>query len=408
MNDKKKIKNTTIVKFLQVSRSFAPKFVETNQSDLILFGEDNQLPYLLTDLYGSVSLHKGIIKKKINMIMAQGLGIDYENPKANKTIEFFENINELETFEDLFYKVVTDYVIYGGSYLQIIWSKDGKSVNKVYHMPFETMRLGKADDNGVVQEYFYNSDRTKQGKYKKYTKPSQLVSFPALGSEDKDVPQIYYIKNYEASSFYYGLPDYSSALTDLDTFRSISEFHNANIHNGMQPSYMIMFKGPVPSPEKQDIIIEQIKNKHKGIDNAGKPLIFFLDNEDVPTLETIDASEIDRMYQELYKTTQSNIITAHQIPRVLANVATEGGLGSGKEYIDAEIIFNRSYIQPVQDFLLKKVNIIFEINDLIPLEIYKVEPDLTIYSIDELLKLYTSDEVKELLGLPNKKEENNE
>lgn len=383
----KKAKNTSIVKFVQIVRDFAPKFTETSFNDTITFGEDNKLPYLLTDLYGSVSLHKGIIQKKQNMIKAKGLYIDEDEANFQKTLDWFENVNPSETFEDLWNKIVADYTIYGGSYLQVIWSRDGKNVNSLYHMPFETMRSGKANGDGVVNEYFYNSDRTAYGKYTKGTTSAKLESFPSFGSEDKSVPQIYYIKNYDPSSFYYGLPDYSSAITDLDTFRSISEFHNSNIHNGMQPSYIIMMPGPVPSQEKQDHIFDAIKTKHKGIDSAGKPLLFFLDNADKPTIETVDASDIDKMYKELHTTTQSNIITAHQIPRVLANVATEGSLGSGKEYIEAEVIFNKTYVQPTQDFLLKKVNVLFDINELAELKIEPIEAEEETVTVDQKLEI---------------------
>ena len=405
-NTKKKTTNHSIVKFVQITKDFAPKIEETNQDTYIRFGEDNQLPYVLTDLYASVSLHKGIISKKELMIRENGLILDEsdftdENAvTANKTLEFYENVNESETFSDIWERIISDFVVYGGAYLQIIWSRDGSTINKIYNMPVESMRAEKADENGIINGYYYNPDRTKAGKYKKYTKTTELEYFPTFGSEDKTLPQIYYIKKVDPLSFYYGLPDYSSAITDLDTFRSISEFHNSNIHNGMQPSYVIMFKGPVPSPDKQNKIIDAIKSKHKGIENAGKPLIFFLDNEDLPKLETVENSEVDKMYQELYSTTQENIITAHQIPRVLANVTTEGSLGSGKEYIDAEKIFDKNYIQPTQEFLLGKINIIFDINELVNLKIQKVEPDLSVYPIDELLKLYTPTEIKELLGLP--------
>lgn len=403
--DTKKI-NNMVVKFVQITRDFAPQFVETKYNDTILFGEDNQLPYLLTDLYGSVSLHKGIIEKKQNMIKANGLYIDDGDTNFNKTVDFFESVNDSENFEDIWDKIVSDEIIYGGTYLQIVWSRDGKQINKISHMPFETMRSGKADENGIVQNYYYNADRTKTGKYKKYTKGPELVEFPAFGTPNKKEPQIYYIKSYNPQSFYYGLPDYSAAITDLDTFRSISEFHNANIHNGMQPSYVVMFKGPSPSQEKQDRIVESIKTKHKGIDNAGKPLLFFLDGDDEIKLETVEKSENDTMFETLYTNTQSNIITAHQIPRILANVATEGSLGSGKEYLEAEIIFNKSYIQPIQQFLLKKVNVLFNINDFAELKIQPVAADLSNYSLDDLLKLYTVEDLINLLGLPESTKNN--
>lgn len=390
-------KNKTMVKFVSVDSSFNTSIVEQANNDMVMYGEDNQLPYLIKDYYATTPLHNGILEKKTYMVKGDGYYFDDENKALfNQTLKFFQDNN----LYDVLNAYIADFIIYGGAYLQIVFSRDGKAINKIGNINYELVRAERANKEGLVENYFVNPNKTKAGKYKKYTKTDKLIKLPVFGSKDYSKPQVYYVKNNNPITDYYGMPGYLSALYDLDTYRSISIFHNSNIHNGLQPSYVIMFKGPAMSPDKQDEVLNQIKKKHKGIENAGKPLVFFLDNTDVPEIQLVDSSDIGDMFNSLYANTQQNIITAHQIPRALSGVATEGSLGGGKEIYEAEQVFQRTYVKPLRSYVLNKFNVIMAFNGLLDVKIQDVAPDLSIYSIDELLSLYEKEEVKKMLNLP--------
>ncbi len=348
-----------------------PVIYEDQENDLVSFGKDNRLPYDLLNYYTNSSIHRAIIQKKTNMF--NGTGIMFENVDDKidkKTQKFIDKVNPQQNMEQLLSQIGLDFFIYGGSYLQIIWSRNGKSIVEIYHMPFYKMRSGKINSKNNVEEFYYNPSNEKTDEYRRYTMEDGLIKFVSFNTEkNKSKPQILYIKKDEPSNDYYAYPDYISSLVDLDTNVEISNFHNSALYNGFNPGMMVIFEGVEPSMEEKDTFMKGINAKYKGSDNAGRVIVFYSDGENAPQIKQLEISNMDKKFEVLEKTITNNIVSGHQIPRCLASLEQPGSLGNTKELISATQVFIESYIKPYQKLILLTINKIMNINKMSEIEI---------------------------------------
>lgn len=379
-----------------------PEFIVDISTSFVKFGENNKLPYELIKYYRTVGIHRAIIDKKKKMFLGKGIGIEFTDEKqAKKTLNFLENINRFENADELFDKISSDYILFGGVYLQIIWEAGGKKIKEVFHQPYEQMRSGKKDKFGKVNSFYYNLSEDKYEQWQSYTDvhSTYIKEFPSFSTnKNKSKPQILYIHNYEPGFNYYSLPDYIGALRDLDTLSSISDFHNSNIHNNMQPGLMFFFSGPEPSSEAKDSIVKSIKTKYGNTKNAGRPQIFWLEKDAELKIEQGETSNVADMYKLLSEDTKENIIVSHQIPRAVSGLSQPGKLGNTSEFIEGVEIVRSNYIEPLQEAFLNTFNKIMQVNGLNNIELTAPSPNLMKYKLIDLAKFLTQNEIRDYLG----------
>ncbi len=375
--------------------------VYTDQSiGYVLFSKKNDLPYDLLNYYTNSSMNRAIIQKKAQMFKGKDIVFETINKSTDKkTQKFMDKINPQEDMEQLIGKIGLDMFLFGGSYLQIIWSKNGKSIVEIYHMPFAQMRSGKANDKAFVDTFYFNPSTQKDKKYTTYTNINELVAFPAFNTKKyKNKAQIMFIKKEEPSNIYYPYPDYISSLVALDTDVEIDNFHNSAIYNGFNPGMMVIFNGVEPTKEEKDEFMSGINDKYKGSENANRVIVFYNDGDNPPTIEQMNISDIDKKFESLNKSTTEKIVAGHQIPRALASIAQPGSLGNTKEILQATQVFINHYIQPHQLLVLNMLNKIMKINKLGDINIINPNVNIALYSISELKEVLTINEIREFLG----------
>jgi hypothetical protein len=379
-----------------------PEFVIDTSNEFVSYGVDNLLPNQLINYYRTVGIHRAIIDKKKKLFLGKGIGIDYTDDRtAKKSIKFLNSINRFENADEVFDKISTDIMLFGGVYLQIIWEKGGKRIKEVFHMPYEQMRSGKKNKFGQVDEYYYNTSEDKNYQWRAYTsiRDKNIEVFPTFNTKsNKGSSQIMYIHEYEPGFNYYSLPDYIGALRDLNTLSAISDFHNSNIHNNMQPGLMFFFTGPAPSEEAKGAIVKSLKTKYGDTLNAGRPQIFWLEQDQEIRVEQGEASNVSDMYELLSADTKENIIVSHQIPRAVSGLMSPGSLGNTKEMIEGIEIIRKNYIEPIQEQFLASFNKIMQINNLNEVELTAPTPNLLQYSLSELSTVLSPNEIREYLG----------
>ena len=392
-------KNTKKIqaKFISMSSEFAPKEIKIKYIDnYVHFGDDNQYPYYLQDLLRTSGLHRSIIERKVRTIL--GTNVFHED---NEDMDLFIP-NQYETLEELLTKCVYDQEIYGSYYLQIFWKRNGSGIAEIYHMPYERMRVGLPIEFGYVTDYFYWENQIE--KIEAFYDLNAFRQFKTFNEEDKTEPQILKIGNYSPTNNFYGSPIYEGAILDIQTNSEISNFFNSNLHNNFAPGYFIFFRGPEPDEEQQDEITKALQEKYKGSENAGKPILMFLDSaQEQPQIEVIENSDIDKRFEQLSKEIENNIIISHGIPKVLIT-ETAGKLGTSKEIIDASMLFKTNYIDPAQITLLKGFNMVMAINGLPEIKITNPNPSVLFFTIEELGKFLTETEIRDIFGYEEKEE----
>lgn len=384
-----KTENNLLV--IQLSQVEIPKIVENTRNEWINFGIDNNYPQYLIDLFQHSSLHSAICKSKVNDICGSGVSYDGEDEKTNK---FISQANPYETLNDVLKKIAFDHIIFGGYAINIIWSKDRKSIAEIYQVDYSNIRSGKMNVNKIVEEYYYSDDWSNRK-----IKPVRIPAFnPSLAG--KEPSQLIYYKSYSPGMKYYSLPSYVGALNAIETDVEIANFHLAHIKNGMTPNLLINFNNGIPTEEERTKIERQIKDKYTGTDNAGRFIVTFSDDKDkAPVIETLSVSDLDKQFIQLQDTILQNILSGHSIVSpLLVGIPTSVGLGGTEIIQDSWQLYNNRVITPFKDEILISLNKIANINSLKELYINTSSPIEFSYSEQTLLQILTKNEMRERIG----------
>lgn len=381
----------SIIKMAQVE---LPKFEEPRYNDWVNYGSDNLFPVKLIDLANRSALHNAIVSSKVDHTC--GGGFTYEKKKDSKTDKFIENPNPNESLEDVYRKITYDLVLFGGYCLNIILSKDKKSIAEIYHVPFNNIRCGKADKTGFIDTYYYSRD---WANYKKEGNEPEAIKAYKDGS--KEASQLIYVKEYMPGVMYYPLPSYVGAMAYIEIDTEIANFHLAHIKNGMTPSIMINFNNGIPSPDERKKIEKQLARKYQGSDNAGNFILSFSeDKTKAPDVITLSPSQLDKQFIQLQDTVLQNILSGHKVTSpLLVGIKTEGQLGGTTELMNAYQIYTNTVIVPLQNLLMRTIDKITQINGLQELEIIKINPVEFTWEEGTLAQIMTKTEMRERIGL---------
>jgi hypothetical protein len=285
-------------------------------------------------------------------------------------------------------RLAYDLKLMGQCAMQVVYDKSHKRIIEVAHFPIETLRSGKANEDGIVDSYFYSADwGTKR--------PSeQPLRFSAYGTSNEEI-EILMVKPYRAGYYYYSPVDYQGGLQYAELEEEISNYHLNNIKNSFAPSMLINFNNGIPDEEERQIIENSIKQKWSGTSNAGKFILSFNDNaESQASIETVQLSDAHNQYQFLSDESMRKIMVAHRIiSPMLLGIKDNTGLGNNAEELKtASILFDNTVIRPFQELLLSAFDNILAFNNaslnlyfktLQPLEFVDLENAMTKEQVEE-------------------------
>lgn len=313
-----------------------PEFKEIKGKEWVSFGEDNKYPDLLLSLYEKSAKHNALISSKVDYIFGDGSDLEIvPNP--------YENINTLLK------KIITDLEVFGGYYLEVVWSNSGENIAEMYHVPFQNVRVS-ADE----KKYYINDN------WEKWTR--KAVEKDAFNPLMRKGSQIFSYKQYRAGQQTYALPDYMGAIQYILIDVEISNFHYNNIKTFFSTGKMITFTNGVPTPEEQRLIEKSIAKKHTGTEKTIGFVLNFVDGKDnAPIIENLMPNDFDKQYLQLADTVTNEIFIGHKvISPALFGIATAGALGQRNELMDADLLFYKRYVKPRVNALQDTFNNLFK------------------------------------------------
>lgn len=276
------------IKIVELASYTAPLITESKKDEWVNYGADNNYYQHLIDLYNASPTNNAAINGISQMIFGRGL----DATDSSQKLEEYAMMKAL-FHDDCVRKLSYDLKLMGQCAMQVVYDKPHKRIIEVAHFPIETLRVGKANENGDIDTYYYSADWSSK-------KPSEKpIKFSAFGSS-KDEIEILCVKPYRAGYYYYSPVDYQGGLQYAELEEEISNYHLNNIKNGLAPSMLINFSNGVPDEETQDMIERKIKQKFSGTSNAGKFILSFNDNvESQASIETVQLSDAHNQYQFL-------------------------------------------------------------------------------------------------------------
>ena len=385
-----------MIKFLKFDQVPLPIYKEVKGKDYIFYGERNDYPNYLLRIYNNSAKHNAIVTGKVDYICGNGWGVKTEDEMEKaKVFGMIDKVNkEQESLNELTNKLVTDLTIFGGYYLQVIWTKATGEIAELYHVDYYKVRTNADNSEFYVSDNWIKNDNVNP-------RPD-FQTYPAFDPNNTTGSQILYFKEYRAGVNTYSLPDYRGAISYIELDISIGEYHLNTINNGMFSSKLINLNGGKVSQEEEDRIERQFQNKFSGSKNAGKFMLAFNDSkENEPSIIDLSGTELDKHFDLLNLTVQQEIFSGHKITSpMLFGIKTEGQLGGRSELREAYQLFQNTYVNAKQRALEETINYLYKFNDVTAkLELKATEPISFEFSEAIISQNMTQDEIREKLGL---------
>jgi hypothetical protein len=333
-----------------------PVVKEVQGKDYVEYGDNNDYFGYLIDRYNGSPTNNAILNSLMDMTFGKGLDA---SDSAKKPSEYAA-MRGLFTKACL-QKVVADYVMMGQCSMQVVYSQDHNMIVEVQHIPVETLRAARCNEDGEIEAYYYAKD-WEDVKGRRET----AVRIPAFGTS-KEGLEILYIKPYRAGFYYYSPVDYQGGLPYAELEEEIANYHINNIQNGLAPSMLINFNNGVPSEEERRSIEQQIATKFSGSSNSGKFILAFNDNKDLAaTVDPVQLSDAAEQYQFLSAEATQKIMVSHRIVSpMLLGIKDNSGLGNNADELKtASTLLDNLVIRPKQEIIIDGIDMILAYNDI--------------------------------------------
>ncbi len=333
-----------------------PVVKEVQGKDYVEYGDNNDYFGYLIDRYNGSPTNNAILNSLMDMTFGKGLDA---TDSAKKPSEYAA-MRGLFTKACL-QKVVADYVMMGQCSMQVVYSQDHNMIVEVQHIPVETLRAARCNEDGEIEAYYYAKD-WEDVKSRRET----AVRIPAFGTS-KEGLEILYIKPYRAGFYYYSPVDYQGGLPYAELEEEIANYHINNIQNGLAPSMLINFNNGVPSEEERRSIEQQIATKFSGSSNSGKFILAFNDNKDLAaTVDPVQLSDAAEQYQFLSAEATQKIMVSHRIVSpMLLGIKDNSGLGNNADELKtASTLLDNLVIRPKQEIIIDGIDMILAYNDI--------------------------------------------
>jgi hypothetical protein len=330
------IGNYVLVQFAEAKQ---PEYREKKGEGYIQYGDRNDYPTYLVELFNKSAKHNAIVRNKVHYIIGNGWkGSEESQP-------FIDSPNRSENLDDLSRKVSLDMELFGGAYLEVIWGI-GK-IAEIWHCDYTKFRTNK--DN---TQFWYKEDwKDRNEKYEVY---------PAFNPKMPQGKQILYLKEYRPNGGVYSLPSYFGALNYIESDIEVSKHVLGNAKTGFSASKLITLPNGEPSPEEQRVVHNKFKNTYTGADGIKYMLAFVNDASRKPIVDDLGQSDLTKEdFSRVDELIQTNIFSGHQVttPSIFG-IAVPGKLGTRTEMRDGYEIFKSTYVNGKQMFLESAFNML--------------------------------------------------
>ena len=375
--------NLVILSFAEAKQ---PEYREKKGQGYIEFGDKNDYPNYLLGLYNKSAKHNAIVRGKVNYIIGNGWQSDSVDAQANL---FIKSPNQYESLADLTRKVSIDIEVFGGAYLEVIWSKVGGMLSEVCHIDYTKIRSNKDNTQFWYKDW---TDRKEEAKV-----------IPAFNTQNRVGKQILYIKEYRPGLDTYALPGYMGSLNYIESDVEVSKHVLGNAQTGFSASKLITLPNGEPSPDEKRNIERRFTDRFSGSDGKKFILSFVQDAAKKPVVEDLGASDLTKEdFGRVDEMIQQNIFAGHQITTPsLFGISTPGSLGSRTEMRDGYEIFKNTYANDKQQFLESVFNELATLRGATSeITIVPIEPISYEFSEATIAANMTQDEIREKMGLP--------
>lgn len=309
-----------------------------NRNGWVDYGDENQYPNYLLNLYKNSPVHNALVNSIAFMISGKGTNTILDNAIDG---------------------VALDLKLHGYFFSEVIWSLDGTRPAKINHLPVDECRLCYNEEIDEVTGIYFSKDwknwRAKKNTpiYIPFIDPKNTIEQPR---------QVVYGHIMNTGGSYYSQPDYIGGMNYIELSYQMGLYHVNNILNGLFPSFIVSFVNGVPERDARQQIRREWEEMLSGASNAGKFIMTFDEEpEHTPQIKDFPLSDADKQYQFLSEETTKQIMIAHRVTSpLLFGIRDASGLGSNKDEMTIAMkIFNSQVIEPYQRIIVNSFSALF-------------------------------------------------
>jgi len=370
------------IQVLTFAEAKQPEYKEKKGEGYMQYGQNNDYPQYLLDLFNKSAKHNAIIRGKVNYIVGNG----WVGEEA-----IVKKVNREETLNDLTKKVALDLELFGGAYIQVIWSVMGAQIAELWHCDYTKIRTNK--DN---TQFWYKED------WKATRNQEKAEIYNAFNPANPYGVQILYVKEYRPGMNVYSLPGYFGALNYIESDVEVSKHVLGNAQTGFSASKLITLPNGEPSPDEKRAVSRQFDNMYTGADGKKYLLAFVNDATRKPIVDDLGASDLTKEdFGRVDELIQTNIFSGHQITSPdLFGIAVPGQLGNRQQMRDSYEIFNNTYVRYKQMQIEGVFNMLGQYAGVtVELKLQPVDPIGIDFSENVILQVAPKEWILEKLGI---------
>ena len=352
--------NSDTMRFLTFGNSDLPIFREVKSKEWIYYGEKNDFPYYLIDLYTESAYHKAIIDGKVDYISGGGWAIKTDKLNTEQkalSARILEQPFGIYNLNEATLRWTLDMEMFNGITIHGVWSKDKKSASLNY------IDMANIRTNADESKFFYTNRwfvQNTSGERVVNNKPDKELDWKVYDKYDnvkREGEFIYYWKAPYPTQKVYPIPVYQGAVRWINIDISLAKYFFHTVENAFVPTHLINFFNGEPSQEKSDAIEKRIKEKWTKPDGARLIVNFAKSKDTAADVQTLQMTDADKQYDAVRKFSEQAIFSGHRVTSsMLFGIAREGALGGRSELAFAEEHFQNAYITNRQHILENIIN----------------------------------------------------
>ena len=387
-----------------------PKFVEPRHNDdWVAAGKNDGYFDFLLELYNTANIHNSILANKMKYVFGSGFTFKADEGVTNDVIVEVAKARKAnedgEDYDDVLRKVTSDYELYNGLAIEVIYNATYDKVVEMRHVDFSKVRTNADESRYAYADKWCTDSGYRMQKAKIRHDDNNYMEYAPFNPEnaraDSGVQLLYY-KEYRPSIEYYPLPDYIGVTQYILAEKKISEYHVNNIDNNFWNNFMVNFKDGEPTEDEKRELTNMFKSRHVGTDAKEKVLFTFTDpGIEVPQVVQFDDNTSADVFEYLSDEIQKQLFIGHGVTSpMLFGVRTEGQLGGRTELIEANELYQNRYVAYRQFQLEKQFNKILDVNDMpATLKIQPIQPiSYDVFASPEMVAVLTIKEKRRLLA----------
>ena len=318
------------------------RMVEYPTKKWIKYGEHNDFPNYLKELYASSPTHSSLVNGISYIIASEGIKL--ESPSDPQTNAFVN----LQFDYNLIKNLSFDLKCYGYA---VIKCYGREKIRKIEYTPAIKWRSGSKNSDNVVETWWHSENWNSSFR----NKPKE---YPLLNFNETEDVSVCVFQQPKLGNDYYPFVDYIAGLNSgfIPLEYHIGNFHYSNIQNGMAPSTLIQYNNGVPTTEIMDKVENDIKKKWTGSENAGRIIIAWNESkEQAATIETITTTDLPEQFQFLSKESMEKILISHRSYLVsqIFGLQTNNGFSNNSEELKNQYkLWYKIVIEPFQTILI--------------------------------------------------------